>query len=94
MEHRKDLEDIIKKYGRHNQQMKAIEEMAELTQAICKQKTNNDPKQYLPNNEQIIEELADAKIMIDQLMIIYGEDMVMEVVKEKIQRQKVRMLNE
>lgn len=92
MEQRKDLEDIIKHYGREHQQLKAVEEMAELTQAIAKHLNADDP--IGPTLENVKEELADVKVMVDQLLIIYGEDNVLEIVKEKIERQKVRMLNE
>lgn len=48
----------LEHYGIENQENKAIEEMAELIQAICKQ-------------SNIAEEIADTQIMLDQLKIIY-----------------------
>lgn len=71
------LLEIISFYGYEKQKLKAIEEMSELTKAICK----ND-------RENIIEELADVKIMIAQLMLIYNIDVeeVFKVMDSKVER--------
>ena len=73
----KSLIDIIDYYGETNQKTKAIEEMAELIKAICK----NDI-------ENIEEEIADVSIMLSQLQIIYGfsNDKIEKIKKEKINR--------
>lgn len=86
---RKDLEDIIKHYGKNHQEIKAIEEMSELIQALSKHLMQEDP--IGATLENVKEEIADVKVMVDQLMIIYGEDNIIETVKEKIERQKERM---
>lgn len=64
--HKKALEH----FGIENQENKAIEEMAELIQAISKQ-TN------------IAEEIADVQIMLDQLKIIYPHWVDFEKIKLK-----------
>lgn len=55
----------IEEYGKDSQLKMAIEEMAELTQAICKSFRGKD------NVDNIIEEIADVEIMIAQLKIIF-----------------------
>lgn len=58
-------EQALEKWGVKNQSLKLIEEMAELTQAICKE------HQYSANN--LAEEMADVQIVLDQLKIAYPE---------------------
>jgi len=53
-------ERLLAKFGDDNQKLKAIEEMAELIQAIIK-------------GTNVSEELADVQIMLDQLKIIYPQ---------------------
>jgi hypothetical protein len=53
-------ERLLAKFGQENQELKAVEEMAELIQAIIK-------------GTNIAEELADTQIMLDQLKIIYPQ---------------------
>lgn len=47
-------------FGIQNQRLKAIEEMSELTQALCK-------------DTNIAEEIADVQILLDQLKLAYPE---------------------
>ncbi len=58
----KILRAAIRKYGRGPQQMKAIEELSELIRALARA---DDP-------ENVAEEMADVRIMLDQLEIIFG----------------------
>lgn len=61
--------DIVRFYGRENQSRQAMEECAELIQAI------NKALRY-PEDEQrrveLITEMADVEIMLFQLMEIFG----------------------
>ena len=52
--------------GAHAQEIKAMEEMAELTQALCKPLCGNGR-----NIDNICEEITDVKIMVEQLELIY-----------------------
>ena len=54
------LRAAVEKYGSGAQQMKAIEELGELIRALARA---NDP-------ENIAEEMADVRIMLDQLEIM------------------------
>ena len=57
-------QQAIAKFGKDAQLKMAIEEMAELTQAICKSFRESN------NHENIVEEIADVEIMLAQLKII------------------------
>jgi NTP pyrophosphatase (non-canonical NTP hydrolase) len=59
------LEKAIEVYGKDMQLNVAIEEFSELIKEICKHKRGED------NRDNIIEEMADCRIMIEQLMIIF-----------------------
>lgn len=80
-----DLKQIILYYGDESQKTKAVEELSELIKAICK----ND-------RENIIEEIADVKIMIGQLYLIYDIpiEKIWEKMDEKLRRTKERMYND
>lgn len=73
-------------WGSKAQTMMAIEEMSELTKAICKNFRGN------PNDEDIADEIADVTIMLEQLRLIYGlNDLVCEHMDMKILRLKERL---
>ena len=56
------LKAAIEKYGRGAQRDKAIEELSELIRALAR---CDDP-------ENVAEEMADVRIMLDQLELIFG----------------------
>lgn len=62
------LENALLLYGQDKQVAMAIEEMGELLVAM------NHHKRGRVGVEAVQEEIADVKIAIDQLAIIYGED--------------------
>lgn len=76
-----DLWKIIAHYGYSNQKKKAIEELGELTQALSKD------LQYETNRDHISEEMADVMIMLNQLMLIYGNrGEIVRHIMEKLER--------
>ena len=78
----KILRATIEHYGGSGQQLKAIEELSELIRAISRA---NDP-------ENIAEEMADVRIMLDQLEIIFGNhDAVKAWEFRKLQRLNHRL---
>lgn len=82
------LQKNIEAYEQKNQEQIAIEEMAELTQAICKNwRYHNDKTE---NN--LREELADVKVMVARLEMMYGN--VDDIIKYKIERQIKRLEQE
>lgn len=78
----------IDQYGIKPQMMMAIEEMSELTKAICK--FFRVPGYIEPDTDiidAIAEECADVTIMLEQLRLILGiNDNVCEHMDEKVRR--------
>lgn len=73
---------IARYFGLDNQENMLIEEMAELTQAICKCRRT---KKGITNN--LIEEIADVKLMLEQVIYLLNcEESVTAVENQKIQR--------
>ena len=80
---------IIDEYGSDKQQDIAIEECSELIKAICKY------KRKLDHVEDIVDEIADVKIMLAQLEIIFDcSGAVEDRVEYKINRQMERIEKE
>lgn len=66
--------------------VKAIEEMGELIQELCKDLAGQG------DTEKLAEELADAAIMLERLVLLYDmEDKVREYMAGKIRRQQERI---
>lgn len=60
------LEHAIRLYGEPAQMDMAVEEMAELTKAICKVKRASCAAEAAAALENAVEEMADVQIMLDQ----------------------------
>lgn len=68
MTDREIYEAAIRHYGRDNQMLVCIEEMAELIQAICKRLRGYD------NFDNFSEEMADVSIMLRQLYMMFPKE--------------------
>lgn len=80
---------IANHYGKEHQVLIAIEEMSELTKELCKYFRRYDRK------KEIVEEVADAQIMLEQLIELFGiEGDVDKMVDYKLNRQIRRMEQE
>lgn len=79
------LVDAIKTFGEDVQIIKAIEEMAELTKALCKLRTNPPGPELRAIRENAIEEIGDVQIMLDQLRLIIDCDTT-ETEEQKLKR--------
>lgn len=79
---RENYKKIIDHYGTDTQKVKAIEELSELQKEIAKDLIGQG------NIENVAEEIADAKVMIEQLQMIYEieNDDVEKITREKILR--------
>ena len=77
----------IAHYGKLNQLDVCIEEMAELTKEIVKNKRGEN------NRDHIVEEIADVYIMLEQLELIFDVDVreVIDVRKAKLERLERRI---
>lgn len=70
----------INKFGLESQKRMAVEEAAELINALMKESRGR------VNDADIITEIADVQIMMEQLAIIYGYDKVAQERERKLDR--------
>ena len=89
-ERRALLDRAITAYGAPAQMDMAVEEMAELTKAICKVKRVSCAAEAKAVLENVVEEMADVQIMLDQLRIIFGRSTA-EAEECKLERLKKRL---
>ena len=80
----------IAEYGKVCQMDVAIEEMAELTKALCKIKRADIGMERCAAVENAVEEIADVQIMLDQLRLILGCDTT-AIEEEKLERLQNRI---
>lgn len=79
------LAEAIKRNGKDKQKEVAIEECAELINALQKE------KRHRVTDEDVITEVADVFIMCYQLAMMYGLDKVDEEIGRKINRLQERL---
>ena len=79
------LEHAIRLYGEPAQMDMAVEEMAELTKALCKVKRATPGATTTAAIANVIEEIADVQIMLDQLRLIFARS-TDEVEEGKLRR--------
>ena len=80
------LNNALLLWGEEKQTALAIEEMGELLVAM------NHHKRGRVGVEAVQEEIADVKIAMDQLAMIYGEEGVSEFEKKKLERLNGRII--
>lgn len=90
------IRDAIATYGNAAQVDMAIEEMSELTKALCKERRTDRLGASLPEHkaalENVIEEIADVLIMAKQLLIIFDcEAEVEREIEHKLNRLEKRL---
>ena len=69
------LVKAIETFGMSAQVDMAIEEMSELTKALCKERRyKNDADKHTEAVANVIEEIADVAIMLNQLVIIFDNN--------------------
>lgn len=84
-ERRALLDRAITAYGAPAQIDMAVEEMAELTKALCKVKRVSCAAEAKAVLENVVEEMADVQIMLDQLRIIFHRS-TEEIEEAKLER--------
>ena len=89
MNRENELRKIIAHYGARTQIEKAVEECAELIQALMKPR---NPREII---DSVVDELADVSVMVEQLkLIFFCADQVEERIAFKIKRQLERIEKE
>lgn len=76
---------VIDKFGAEHQKNKAIEEMGELITAIARE------QDCRVTTRDVITEIADVQIMLHQLTLIYGPELVDKEIKAKLDRLEKRL---
>lgn len=84
-ERRNIMTRAIHRYGAVAQIDMAIEEMAELTKALCKVKMAAPGAETAAAIANMAEEIADVQIMIDQLRLMFGRSTA-DAEEEKLRR--------
>ena len=85
MKHKETLQNAILKFGYTSQITMAVEKMAELLNALAKERRGR------AKQNDIVTEIADVTIMMWQLAIMYGEQAVDMEIERKIARLKERI---
>lgn len=83
------LRDAVKTWGMEAQQRMMIEEMSELTKAVCKLARANIGAEAELAVASIREEMADVQIMLDQMKVMFGDPVNQE--RKKIARLRRRL---
>ena len=83
------LRDAVETWGMEAQQRMMIEEMSELTKAVCKLARAKIGAEAELAVENIREEMADVQIMLDQMKVMFGEPVDQE--RKKIERLRRRL---
>ena len=80
------LKEASAAFGREHQLMTAVEELNELSGAICKHLEDEGSRLH------VAEEMADVEIMLEQLkMMLHNEDMVASFRRLKLNRLAARV---
>ena len=89
------LEAALNHYGATAQRRQMIEEMAELTQALCKleriARIPDHGEAYAEACVHVQEEIADVQIMLNQMQLLFGDCTDWEVRKLKRLAAKLEM---
>lgn len=92
MDNRKVYKDALDTWGAEAQTKMLFEEIGELMQAVCKASRVKNWDQRMKVWHNIAEEIADVKIMLDQMEILFDvEDAVEACKEEKIARLAKRL---
>lgn len=81
----------IDTYGCEAQLKMAIEEMSELTKAICKLWRADTEEEFERLLEDVTEETADVTIMVLQVASMAGGEEVDRIMDEKLERLEARL---
>ena len=82
-----DLSRIAEHYGLRVQMRQLVEEMAELTQVICK----SERYDLETVRDHLVEEVVDVDVVLSQVKYLLGDNAFERIRKEKIERQLKRI---
>ena len=82
-----ELSRIAEHYGLRVQMRQLVEEMAELTQVICKAERFD----LETVRDHLVEEVVDVDVVLSQVKYLLGDNAFDRIRKEKIERQLKRI---
>lgn len=85
MDYERICKEAVESYGSFHQTLKAMEEMGELTTALVKFRDGRAVY------EDVVDEIADATIMMFQLSLIFDKDKVEDRINDKLHRLEKRL---
>ncbi len=86
------LDKFIENWGMESQKLMAIEEMAELTQALSKTwRDLGDPEKVEKNRMDVCGEIADVLITVGQMRKMFGAEEVDKMIDLKLRRGSDRL---
>lgn len=93
MDHEEKYRKIIDQYGQYHQEVQAVQELSELILLLTARPEQRSIGAY---RSRIIDEVADSKIMINQIMLMHdiSEAEVNSRIIYKIERQMQRIEKE
>lgn len=83
---RQAYKKFLDEWGYDAQSLMCIEEMSELTKALCKYKRFNKEQSSPEIKQNILEEIADVLNTAEQMKYYFGEEEVEKIRREKIER--------
>lgn len=90
------MQKAINTYGVENQIIKTVEELSELSQALCKILTSKFTDDNSEISENIFEEIADVEIMLEQCKMMFKfkcDKDVSEWKQDKVKRLERRLMS-
>lgn len=102
MTSKETMHKAINTYGVENQLIKTVEELSELSKALCKSlirlnytKEKISLEDDLKSVDNIFEEIADVEIMLEQCKMIFykSEDKINDYKNKKIKRLERRLMS-
>ena len=72
---------FLNEWGYDAQSLMCIEEMSELTKALCKYKRFNKEQASLEIKQNILEEIADVLNTAEQMQFYFGEERALKKIK-------------
>lgn len=91
MKFEEEYQIFLDQWGFDAQAMMCIEEMSELTKALCKYMRFNKENAPEEVKENIKEEIADVLNTVEQMQLIFGEEEIEKIRQEKIERTKTKI---
>lgn len=96
MKYKQEFQTMLDTWGEESQLDMCIEEMAELTKALCKYKRlrknqETDAEKIKKNLENVQEEIADVLNCASQMANLFGEEEINRICSEKIARTMKKM---